>query len=695
MKILLINPTYSTKERYGLISSFGPINEPLGLAYIAASLEKNNIDVSICDAAVSDLGAYAISKKIKDDHFNIVGITMLTPTYAHVKYLAITIKNNDQEIKLVVGGPHPTALPEDTLNRIPQIDYVITGEGEYSMVALVKAIEQNKPVNDIAGVAYRNNGHVVVNSPELIENLDDLSLPARHLLPMDKYHMTATRTNTVHSYTVSVARGCPFKCTYCFRTFGLKFRHHSTERTIEEIKILIKDYGAEEINLEADTLTLNKKFITDLCQGIIKNGLNKLIRWTCESRVDTVNKEILELMKEAGCWQISYGVESGSQRLLNLVEKGEKLEQFKQIFKLTKEIGISIRAFFMLGLPTETREESLETINFAKILNAEWSQFTIATPFPGTKLFELAKEEGGIRSYNWEDYKTHGGWTDVDLVYVPKERTSEELKSLQRRAVREFYLRPDAFIRFAKSINSFSKLVSYTKGFFILVLTKFMEIFQRNKLLIKIPPDMLEEFSCNSYVDSPVYFNRNPIVQFLNWQKLDKLLHLCNSRENASVLDFSCGNGVLFPSLSRKYTKTIAMDIHTSAANKVKQYYNLENMFLVKGDGAKIPFPDNSFDVVIAASALEHFKEIEKPISEIKRVLKKNGSFVFLSPSENVFYKIGRIFFGIVKPPDHYYEADEIIQRIEENFEIEKKLQCPIPWFSSLAVYKLVKAKQI
>ena len=694
MKILLINPDYSTKERYGDIAPFGADNEPLGLAYIAASLEKNKYDVTICDAAVAGLSVDGISKKIKDESFDIVGITMLTPTYVHVKNLAVAIKGRNKYIKLIVGGPHPTALPQDTLKEILQIDYVIAGEGEYSMVNLIKALENNKPINSIDGITFREKEKIVTNSPALIDNLDDLPLPARHLLPMDQYHMTATRTNEEHSYTISVARGCPFKCTYCYRTFGKKFRHHSTDRITNEIEMLINKYGAKEINLEADTLTLNKKFIIDLCEAIIKKGLQKKIQWTCESRVDTVNKEMLELLKNAGCWQISYGVESGSQRLLDLVEKGEKLEQFEHVFRLTEKVGISIRAFFMLGIPTETREESLETINFAKKLDARWSQFTIVTPFPGTKLFDLAKKEGGIRSFNWEDYKTHGGWTDVELVFVPKDRTSEELKSLQRKAVRDFYLRPVVFLRFLKNLNSFSKLVSYSKGFFVLLKTKLTETSIGSQKLKQIPPKILEEFSHNNYVDSPVYFSENWFIRYLNWQKLEKLLQLCHSQKNAVVLDFGCGNGVLFPSLSSRYRKITAIDIHPAAAKKIKDYYKLDNVFPVKANGTKIPFPDNSFDIVIAASALEHFNDIKKPIGEIKRVLKRGGSFLFLSPSENIFYKTGRFLFGIAKPDDHYYEADIIINKIRDHFSVEKIVQCPIPWFSVLAGYKLLKARR-
>jgi radical SAM superfamily enzyme YgiQ (UPF0313 family) len=238
------------------------------------------------------------------------------------------------------------------------------------------------------------------------------------------------------------------------------------------MSLLVDQYGAKEINLEADTITLNRSFILDLCRAVRQSGLSRKIQWTCESRVDTVDEEVLRAMKEAGCWQISYGVESGSQRLLDLIEKGITLEQVEKTFAQTKKLGITIRAFFMLGLPTETREESWQTIRLARKLNAEWSQFTITVPFPGTKLYELAQAEGALRSARWADFKTYGGWTEGELVYVTKGRSAAELKALQKKALKSFYLRPAVFWRFLKSIRSYEQFREAARGFFTLVKTR-------------------------------------------------------------------------------------------------------------------------------------------------------------------------------------------------------------------------------
>jgi radical SAM superfamily enzyme YgiQ (UPF0313 family) len=246
-------------------------------------------------------------------------------------------------------------------------------------------------------------------------------------------------------------------------------RFHSADRIIHEVEILL-NYGAREINFEADTITINKKFIYDLCDALVRNGFHKKIRWTCESRVDTVDEGMLWTMQKAGCWQISYGVETGTQRLLDLIQKGTNIEQIERTFAITKKAGISIRAFYMLGLPTETAEETRATIDFAKKLNAKWSQFTLYTPFPGTALWDIAAEEAPI-SENWADFRTHAGWTDHKPAWVPHGRTAEEMKEAQKRAYRSVYLRPLAMLRQLADVRSVGQLSTLAQGFWTVLKT--------------------------------------------------------------------------------------------------------------------------------------------------------------------------------------------------------------------------------
>jgi anaerobic magnesium-protoporphyrin IX monomethyl ester cyclase len=334
---------------------------------------------------------------------------------------------------------------------------------------------KKSPLSTIKGICYRDDQEIVkTKARPAILNLDLIPPPARHLLPMDNYHLTASRVSgTSFCPTIIVARGCPFSCTYCSRTFGKTFRSHSIGRIIAEIESLISTYHVDQVNIEADTLTVNKKFIRSLCLALIENGINEKINWTCESRIDTVDEEILSLMKRAGCWQISYGVETGTQRLLDLINKSVSLQKIEEIFALTKNIGISIRGFFMLGLPTETLADSQATIAFAKKLDPFWAQFTITVPYPGTKMFDDLDSAGKITTYDWTKFNTWSGWKEEGILpFVADGRTMQELVSLQKQALRQFYIRPRVILRFFKNMNSLYDLRKYLTGFYVLVKSK-------------------------------------------------------------------------------------------------------------------------------------------------------------------------------------------------------------------------------
>jgi len=696
MNVLLINPPYSSEERYGRdLGKFGPLNEPLGLAYIGANLERNGHKVTIIDAPALEFKATDICGHMEKEEYDMVGVTMLTPMYARSVEVVRNVSKAFPEIKIVVGGPHPTILPEETLNENKEIDFIVIGEGEIILLNLVNAIENGKGIDDIPGIAYRKSGSVFVNPPPpMVIDLDDLPFPARHLLPMKKYHITKTRTKTSHAFTVSVARGCPFNCAFCCRIFGRKVRHHSVKRIIEEIKMLVDDYGANEINLEADTLTANRKFLFSLCDGLISSGLSKKVSWTCESRIDTVDENVLRKMKEAGCWQTSYGVETGSQRLLDIIHKDITLGQIEKTFTFTKKAGISIRAFYMLGIPTETRKESLKTIAFARKLDARWSQFTVFTPFPGTELYDMAMREGGLKSKNWSDYKTHGGWTKGDLAYVPIGRSIEEMKILQKKAYRAVYIRPKVIIRLLKEIDSIGKLKEYLIGFWVLIKTAWPWSEKKNSI-VKISRNDLEKFAKGVYVDSPVYFSTNSLVRYINWKKLDFALTLFKSKNNHIILDFACGNGVMFPTLSGLFNFVVGIDLHTTAATRLKNRFELKNVFPVTANGLKLPFKDKSFSTILTASTLEHFKELDEVVRELARIMEPDGHLLLLVPTENMFYKIGRILFRYKKPEDHYYSAGEIEKVVERFFKAEIKKYFPINILPFISVYRLGSFKKV
>ncbi len=473
IKTLLVSPPFSLEQRYGKkMKSFGAQSEPLGLCYLAANLEANGYPVEILDAAADGISAEEVAARIKDGGYGLVGVSFMTPMFDAVRSLSDAIKRAAPEAKIAVGGPHSTALPLRTIEELPSVDFACVGEGEITIVDMVRHLMGEMDVDAIHGIAYRLPDGMAAStlSRKSVSDLDSLPKPARHMLSMEKYTLTASRTKgSRYCPTVIVARGCPFSCSYCSHTFGRSFRRHSIERILDEIRDLIREHDVDQVNIEADTLTINKKFVTELCEGLIEADLG--IRWTCESRVDTIDESMLRLMKKAGCWQVSLGIETGSQRLLDSIDKGQTKEKIRAACRLTKEVGISIRGFFMLGLPSETREESFETIEFAKELDPDWAQFTVTIPYPGTPMFNQLEAEDKLRHYNWGDYNTWGGWADRALPFVEEGRNEQEVKAIQKKAMRAFYLRPKVFARFLRSISSFGDVMKYAEGFFVLIWT--------------------------------------------------------------------------------------------------------------------------------------------------------------------------------------------------------------------------------
>lgn len=481
MKISLININLSTKERYGKhLGKVGPTTEPLGLAYLAAAIKKSNKhNVEIIDAEALQYTNEKLIEYLKVSKPTIIGISSLTPNYIKAKEIINIIKSNIENIKIIMGGPHITIFPKETLEENENIDYGVLGEGEITLLELLDCIENKRDISKVKGIVYRKDQKIHITKPRpYIKNIDEVPIPARDLLDMKRYRPAPTYYRKLPSYITLTSRGCPYRCSYCSKIFGSIYRFHSIERVLEEIEELIIRYKTKEIIFRDDTFTINKKFVTELCNKIINKGINKKIKWTCMTRVNLVDEKLLKLMKKAGCWSIHYGIESGSQRLLNLIQKDITIKEIKNAVKWTKKAGIEVKAFFMIGLPTETREETLQTIEFMKELNVDWVQVTITVPYPGTELFEIAKKEETLKSTNWEDYQTWAGWSNKELVYTPKGRDAKELKELQRKAMREFYLRPRFIMKQFKNLNSWNNIKIYLQGSYALI----KSIFTKDKI---------------------------------------------------------------------------------------------------------------------------------------------------------------------------------------------------------------------
>lgn len=420
MDILLIYPSVKTSD----IESSVKI-PPLGLAYIAAVLEKEGYNVRIFDYNVIDLFQHrSVTDSIGFRNPKIIGITCLTPFHSWILNFAKRAKELC-DATIVVGGAHATALPE-TLLQSGDIDVVVKGEGEKAMLNLADAIIRRgeKPHN------------IIWQEKEYIQDLDSLPFPARHLLDLGRYSSPYIKEKLVTSILTS--RGCPYNCTFCDYRFlmGNKFRRRSPENVIKEIEFCIKEYGIEHFSFRDSTFTFDSDWIAHFCDLIDASKLK--FTWDCNGRVNLVTRFMLSNMKQIGCNLVSYGIESGNQQILDIVHKHTTLKQAEDAVKLTKKVGIEVTGYFILGLPTDTKETIQQTVDFAKKLNCDYTQFSLATPFPGTPLYDYAKEKGFIRDgIIWDDFSPIG-----QSIMRTEELDFEELEYALKQAYRRYYFRP-------------------------------------------------------------------------------------------------------------------------------------------------------------------------------------------------------------------------------------------------------------
>jgi radical SAM superfamily enzyme YgiQ (UPF0313 family) len=347
MKTLLINPPYPYAEV--------PVM-PMGLLYLAAVLEQNGHEVEVFDLLVSRCSREKIRDKIEKYRPDIVGTTSVTLNFPGSSDILKYCKSLNKGIITIIGGPHVTFTPVETLTEAPWIDIVVRGEGERTMLDIVSG----KKLAEIEGIAYRDkkDGIKLTGERRLIENLDELPQPARHLFPLSRYHALDT------SCTVVTSRGCPFSCIFCAgsRMGGRKMRYRNPNLVLDEIEQGLA-LGFKEVDLEDDLLTANHKHLFALLDGIAERGLK--FKWRAFSRVDTVNMELLQRMKQAGCVGLLYGVESGNQEILDRIKKKITLDKVKEATRMANAVGIDVQAAFILGLPGESKETLAETLEFA------------------------------------------------------------------------------------------------------------------------------------------------------------------------------------------------------------------------------------------------------------------------------------------------------------------------------------------
>jgi anaerobic magnesium-protoporphyrin IX monomethyl ester cyclase len=393
------------------------------LAYLAAVLERDGHEVGIFDFGLDPQASLEDEvQRVCAFGPEIVGITAMTSLYHSALETAILLKAYLGRA-IVLGGPHATIYPERILQESPVFDYVIRGEGEETILDLVRALgEGDRDLGTISGLTYRLQDRIVSNPDRpLISDLDTLPFPARHLCDLERYGLSTPGGQPM--VTLLSSRGCPYNCSYCFKGIvGRTYRQRSPENIIAELRSVIQQYGIRNFYFIDDLFTLNLERLDVLAERFVQEKLD--IRWQCLARVDRVNKAALARMYAAGCRRIHYGIESGNQDVLERIGKGITLKQVRQAVQWAKAAGIHVKGYFMLGLPGDTEETMRQTVDFAADLDLRETMFSLTTPFPGTRLWdELVMKHPGIE-YN-QDFTRAYYYSNPDEEIVPFLNVSE------------------------------------------------------------------------------------------------------------------------------------------------------------------------------------------------------------------------------------------------------------------------------
>jgi len=441
VKMLFITPSYlNSVYKHSKMKTVMATFPLVGTAVLAGTVHAQGHDVAVADLnTVEDVDDH-LSSKLETFNPNYVGISFTTPLFNEVRRIAERVKKFNNEIKIIVGGPHASAMPRQTLEH-SLIDLVVIGEGDHTIVEIVSG----KEWKSIPGVMFRN-GQEIVTTPgrSLIENMNDMPYPAWHLYDISKYKGTPlfNRRNPLGFFETS--RGCFSRCSYCSsrNIFGMKFRCKTPERVVDEIEYML-NIGFREIHPIDDGFTTNIERAKSICNEIIRRGIK--MPWYPQGglRVDRVNRELFDLMVKAGCYRIPFGIESGSQLILDTIKKGIKLEQVVNAVKWANEAGLETLGYFMLGLPGETEDTIKETISFSQKLNLHYAKFALTIPLPGSPLYANWEKDNLIKTHDWEKYN----FATPEAVFTHPNLSWDELNEFYKIAHRSFYWRPSYFFK--------------------------------------------------------------------------------------------------------------------------------------------------------------------------------------------------------------------------------------------------------
>ncbi|MBU1863837.1 MAG: B12-binding domain-containing radical SAM protein [Candidatus Omnitrophica bacterium] len=462
IKILLLNLPQNLSD----VKDYSSLLQPYSLALLSSTLKQKGYDVTLCDAFAYQMKKEDILKFVSDLRPSIVGFSIMTSNLPQTIEFIGEVRRVHPAALILAGGIHPTIEYMNLLKNHLDIDIIVRGEGERTTVELMDALQNKKALDGVRGIAYRSDG-VIAATPEreIIQDLDTLPFADWASLPMDRYW---DRWTIKKNYAcMLLSRGCPYNCIFCGHgIIGKKYRTRSPQHIIDEIKMLYDTYHVRNLSFADSTLNVRNDWLHELCEKMI--SMDRKILWGCSVRADHVDAETIKLMKRAGCAKIFIGVESADNDMLQRMKKNESIEKIQEGIHIIRKGGLIPDLGFIIGMPGETKESIMKTINFASTFNRSVCSFTYATPYPGTELYEIAQREGFVVD-DWSKFNT------FTLAYVPQGFTEDEIKSYFSKAVKKTYLRLTFLasqLLNVKSWINFVVNVRFTYRLFFKIITK-------------------------------------------------------------------------------------------------------------------------------------------------------------------------------------------------------------------------------
>jgi anaerobic magnesium-protoporphyrin IX monomethyl ester cyclase len=452
MKITLVNPPYPPS-----VHSHPPFI-PLGLAYLGAVAENAGHHVTVIDCQAEKLDYESFRERIALTPSDIVGVTATTLLYNSAMKLIDIAKNTQPQAVTMLGGSHGSFWDENALSESLSLDIVVRQEGEQTFIELLDKIQKQSSLNDVLGITYRNAGKIVRNDDRpFIEDLDSLPFPAHHLMPLE-----SLKHNGKIIFPLVSSRGCVFWCDFCstVRMFGRGYRMRSPKNVVDEMQLVHDRYGVDQVTFYDDAFSVDRNRVIKICEELQARKLH--MKWDCGTRVDMVDRELMKTMRDAGCFAVWLGVESGSEAILGAMNKRIKLDQIRLAYKTAHELGLMTIANVVLGFPGETEQTAKETIRFVKELNPDDVGFYIATPYPGTPMYELVKKNGWLRVTDFDKYDTAGPTFETPFLSM------EKLVELRYKAYQDFYLRASYVFKMMLKGNVYGIAAVKTSGAYLL-----------------------------------------------------------------------------------------------------------------------------------------------------------------------------------------------------------------------------------